>query len=556
MEAPHKGFLPRPIPRRNVIDTSFSTLGLSDALVRAVAEQGYTTPTPIQAQAIPFILAGRDLLGAAQTGTGKTAGFTLPMLQRLAEQGAQGATGKQPVRALVLVPTRELAAQVHESVRNYGAHMKMRSAMIFGGVGFSPQAGELRRGIDIVVATPGRLLDHVQQRTIDLHSIEILVLDEADRMLDMGFIHDIRKIIALLPPKRQNLLFSATFSDDIRKLSGSILRDPATVEVARRNDPIELIAQSVYLVDRDRKRELLAHLVKEGNWQQVLVFCKTKHGANRLAQQLEKEGVEADAIHGNKSQPARTKALKRFKDNALQVLVATDIAARGLDIEALPHVVNYDLPNVSEDYVHRIGRTGRAGSTGEAISLVSADDRPLLNDIEKLINRKIEQKSVAGFEPTKGARPAPEADDRPRRQPQGRRDQQPRRESQGRRDEQPRRNPAPRPSTRDGASRPGQQPRGNAGTRPARSGDGQRPARSGNGARPARPEAARSGARQRPAQQQPAVYADKREEERMAQQREGQRLARSEQGESQPKRDAEAPAKPGGFFGFLKRKAA
>ena len=517
--------------------------------MRAVAEQGYTIPTPIQAQAIPFVLAGRDLLGAAQTGTGKTAGFTLPMLQRLAETGAQGATGKQPVRALILVPTRELAAQVHESVRNYGKHMKMRSTMIFGGVGFSPQAGELRRGVDIVVATPGRLLDHVQQRTIDLHSIEILVLDEADRMLDMGFIHDIRKIIALLPSKRQNLLFSATFSDDIRKLSGSILRNPATVEVARRNDPIELIAQSVYLVDRDRKRELLTHLVKEGSWQQVLVFCKTKHGANRLAQQLEKDGIEADAIHGNKSQPARTKALKRFKDNALQVLVATDIAARGLDIEALPHVVNYDLPNVSEDYVHRIGRTGRAGSTGEAISLVSADDRPLLSDIEKLINRKIEQKSVAGFEPTKGARPAPEADDRPRRQPQGRRDQQPRRESQGRReqtgrrDEQPRRHPAPRPTTRDGArdgaARPGQQPRRN------------------DGPRPARPQAARPGARQRPAQQQqPAVYADKREEERIAQLREGQRLARNEQGEGQPQRNSEAPAKPGGFFGFLKRKAA
>ncbi len=528
---------PRPIPRRSTIDTSFTTLGLTDALVRAVAEQGYTIPTPIQAQAIPFVLAGRDLMGAAQTGTGKTAGFTLPMLQRLAEQGAQGATGKQPIRALVLVPTRELAAQVHESVRNYGRHMKMRLAMIFGGVGFTPQANEIRRGVDIVVATPGRLLDHVQQRTIDLRSIEILVLDEADRMLDMGFIHDIRRIIALLPPVRQNLMFSATFSDDIRKLSGSILRDPALVEVARRNVPIELVAQSVYLVDRDRKRELLTHLIKEGSWQQVLVFCKTKHGANRLAQQLEKEGVQADAIHGNKSQPARTKALKRFKDNELQVLVATDIAARGLDIEALPHVVNFDLPNVSEDYVHRIGRTGRAGSTGEAISLVSQDDRPLLSAIERLISRKIDQKSMPGFEPTRGASSAPEADDRPRRQQQPRGGQQPRRESQGRRGEQPRRNPAPRPSTRDGARRPDQQPRRT---------DGQRPAR---------PQAARPGAR--PQHGQRAVLAtDRLEEERHAQLREGQRMARAERSEAAPAPQAAAPVKSGGIFGFLKRKVA
>jgi ATP-dependent RNA helicase RhlE len=383
----------------------------------------------------------------------------------------------------------------------------------------------------------------VQQRTIDLRSIEILVLDEADRMLDMGFIHDIRRVIALLPIKRQNLLFSATFSEDIRKLSGSILRDPATVEVARRNAPIELIAQSVYMVDRDRKRELLAHLVKTGNWQQVLVFCKTKHGANRLAQQLEKEGIQADAIHGNKSQPARTRALKSFKDNELQVLVATDIAARGLDIEALPHVVNFDLPHVSEDYVHRIGRTGRAGSSGEAISLVSAEDRPLLHAIERLITRQIEQKSVPGFEPTKGARSAPAADDRPRRQPQGRREQQPRR------DQQPRGNASrgqPRPSTRDGA-----------GGRPqhARRPDAARPQRP-EGARAQRPQGSRPGAR--PQQQQ--AYAprplDRMEEERQAQLREGQRMARSER-EQAPAPQAAAPAKTsGGIFGFLKRKAA
>jgi ATP-dependent RNA helicase RhlE len=298
-----------------------------------------------------------------------------------------------------LVPTRELAAQVQESVRAYGRHLKLRSAVIFGGVGFNPQADELRRGVDIVVATPGRLLDHVEQRTIDLRQVEVLVLDEADRMLDMGFIPAIRRILALLPAKRQNLLFSATFPDEIRKLAGTFMRDPATVEVAPRNRPIELISQIAHPVDKDRKRELLAHLVKTGDWHQVLVFTRTKHGANRLAQQLERDGIEADAIHGNKSQPARTRALKRFKDNELQVLVATDIASRGLDIEELPHVVNYDLPHVAEDYVHRIGRTGRAGASGEAVSLVCAEDRPLLAAIERLINRRIEQQTIAGFEP-------------------------------------------------------------------------------------------------------------------------------------------------------------
>ena len=369
-------------------------------MLRAVAEQGYTQPTPIQAQAIPVVLAGRDLLGAAQTGTGKTAGFTLPMLQLLtARSNTSHSPARHPVRALVLVPTRELAAQVQESVRAYGRHLKLRSTVIYGGVGIHPQIGELRRGVDIVVATPGRLLDHVQQKTIDLRQVEILVLDEADRMLDMGFIHDIRRILALLPAKRQNLMFSATFSDDIRKLSGQFLNDPATVEVARRNAPIELIGQVAHPVDKDRKRALLSHLVKSNGWQQVLVFTKTKHGANRLAEQLAQDGIEADAIHGNKSQPARMRALKRFKDSELQVLVATDIAARGIDIDALPHVVNYDLPHVSEDYVHRIGRTGRAGSTGEAVSFVSGEDRPLMAAIERLIDKKIEHQVVAGFEP-------------------------------------------------------------------------------------------------------------------------------------------------------------
>jgi ATP-dependent RNA helicase RhlE len=386
--------------QEKAITTSFESLGLSAELLRAVAEQGYTEPTPIQAQAIPIVLSGRDLLGAAQTGTGKTAGFTLPLLQRLATGANTSASpARHPVRALILVPTRELAAQVQESVRAYGRHLKVRSTVIFGGVGFNPQAMELRRGVDIVVATPGRLLDHVEQRTIDLRQVEVLVLDEADRMLDMGFIPAIRRILALLPAKRQNLLFSATFPDEIRKLSGSFMHNPATVEVAPRNRPIELISQVAYAVDHGRKRELLAHLVKAGDWHQVLVFTRTKHGANRLAQQLERDGIEADAIHGNKSQPARTRALKRFKDNELQVLVATDIASRGLDIEELPHVVNYDLPHVAEDYVHRIGRTGRAGASGEAVSLVSGEDRPLFAAIERLINRRIEQRTVAGFEP-------------------------------------------------------------------------------------------------------------------------------------------------------------
>ena len=323
-------------------------------------------------------------------------------------------------KALVLVPTRELAAQVEESVRTYGRHLEPRTALIFGGVGFTPQVDEIRRGVDVVVATPGRLLDHVGERTIDLSRVEILVLDEADRMLDMGFIHDIRKVLKLIPAKRQNLLFSATFPDEIRELARTFMHDPVTVEVAPRNKPIDLIAQVAHPVDRDRKRQLLAHLVKEGNWQQVLVFCRTKHGANRLAEQLERDGIETAAIHGNKSQPQRMKALARFKDREIQVLVATDIAARGLDIESLPHVVNYDLPHVPEDYVHRIGRTGRAGESGEAVSLVCGEDKSLLRDIERLIGRKIEQKAVPGFEPGSAyerAQPQPQQQQQ-RRNPQ------------------------------------------------------------------------------------------------------------------------------------------
>ena len=382
--------------RRFVITTPFDSLGLTAGLLRAVSEQGYTQPTPIQAQAIPVVLAGKDLLAAAQTGTGKTAGFTLPLLQILNKRGA----GKA-VRCLILVPTRELAAQVQDSVRTYGKYKPLRSTTIFGGVNINPQIEELRRGVDIVVATPGRLLDHVQQKTIDLRTIEILVLDEADRMLDMGFIHDIRRIINLLPKRRQNLMFSATFPEEIRKLAASFMHEPVTVEVARRNTPAELVAQVQHPVAQDRKRELLAHLVKANDWHQVLVFTRTKHGANRLAKQLNAAGIEADAIHGNKSQPQRTRVLKRFKDDELRVLVATDIAARGIDIEELPHVVNFDLPHVAEDYVHRIGRTGRAGSSGEAVSLVSHDERPLMSAIEKLMNRKVESRAVPGFEGNK-----------------------------------------------------------------------------------------------------------------------------------------------------------
>ncbi|WP_338925773.1 DEAD/DEAH box helicase [Mycetohabitans endofungorum] len=384
---------------------SFDSLGLSEPLVRAVNELGYTTPTPIQRQAIPAVLGGGDLLAGAQTGTGKTAGFTLPILERLSR--TRVASDKVPVRALILTPTRELAAQVEQSAREYGKYLKLRSTVMFGGVGINPQIDALRRGVDIVVATPGRLLDHIQQRTIDLSSLQILVLDEADRMLDMGFIHDIKRVLKHLPSQRQNLLFSATFSDEIKALADNLLDSPALIEVARRNTTAETVTQTIYPVDRDRKRELLTHLIKEHNWFQVLVFTRTKHGANRLAEQLTKDGISALAIHGNKSQAARTRALSEFKDGTLQVLVATDIAARGIDIDQLPHVVNFDLPNIPEDYVHRIGRTGRAGATGEAVSLVCVDEHQLLTDIERLIKRTLPREIIAGFEPDPNAKPEP-----------------------------------------------------------------------------------------------------------------------------------------------------
>ena len=386
----------------------FSDLGLAEELVRAVTEHGYTTPTPIQQQAIPAVLSGGDLLAGAQTGTGKTAGFVLPLLQRLSDKSVKGpSSGRPPIRALILTPTRELAAQVEESVRTYGKHTKLSSMVMFGGVGINPQITRLKSRVDILVATPGRLLDHVGQKTLDLSHVEILVLDEADRMLDMGFVKDIKKVLALLPRQRQNLLFSATFSDEIKALADSLLNKPALIEVARRNATADNIAQKVYHVDRDRKRELLSHLIKEHQWFQVLVFTRTKHGANRLVEQLGKDDISAMAIHGNKSQAARTRALSEFKKGDLQVLVATDIAARGIDISELPHVVNYELPNVPEDYVHRIGRTGRAGAEGEAISLVCVDERDFLRGIERLIKREIPSDVVPGFEPDPNARPQP-----------------------------------------------------------------------------------------------------------------------------------------------------
>ncbi|MEP6406042.1 MAG: DEAD/DEAH box helicase [Marinobacter sp.] len=374
---------------------SFSSLGLSEQLVRATADQGYETPSPIQAKAIPAVLSGRDVMAAAQTGTGKTAGFTLPLLQRLAENPR---TGKGP-RVLILAPTRELAAQVHDSVALYSRYMPTKSAVVFGGVKINPQMMKLRKGLDVLVATPGRLMDLSQQNAVRFNEVEILVLDEADRMLDMGFIRDIRKILALLPAKRQNLLFSATFSNEIRTLAEGLLDNPVQVEVAARNTAAESIKQSVYPVDQSQKTALLSKLVRDNGWEQVLVFTRTKHGANRLTQKLERDGITAAAIHGNKSQGARTRALADFKQGEVRVLVATDIAARGLDIKQLPQVVNFELPNVPEDYVHRIGRTGRAGESGHALSLVSADEGKMLAGIERLIKKQLPRKSVEGFEP-------------------------------------------------------------------------------------------------------------------------------------------------------------
>jgi len=400
---------------------SFSNLGLAPELLRAVAENAYTEPTPIQTRAIPAVLDGRDVLAGAQTGTGKTAAFVLPILQKLAGLGTSTVPiggvnpDRRAPRALVLTPTRELAAQIAESSATYGKYAPVRTQVVFGGVNINPQINGLRSGCDLLIATPGRLLDLAQQGAVNLRNVQVLVLDEADRMLDMGFIRDIRRIIKMLPERRQNLLFSATYNDDIRQLASGMLRDPVSVEVAARNATADRVDQSVYKVPKDHKRHLLAHLIKDGNWFQVLVFTRTKHGANRLTQQLEAYGIKAAAIHGNKSQGARTRALADFKDNRITALVATEVAARGLDIKELPHVVNYELPNVPEDYVHRIGRTARAGATGQAVSLVSPDESPLLRDIERLLKRPLQVVAAPQF--TINTTPLPPAEAGPRDDP-------------------------------------------------------------------------------------------------------------------------------------------
>jgi len=380
---------------------TFDQLGLSAEILRAIHDQGYTDPTPIQAQAIPPILDGKDIMGGAQTGTGKTASFTLPMLHRLQPYANTSVSpARHPIRSLILVPTRELAAQVFESVKTYGKHLPLKCTVVYGGVNMDPQTTDLRAGVEILVATPGRMLDHIQQKTMRLSKVEILVLDEADRMLDMGFLPDIKRILALMPQQRQSLMFSATFSEEIKKLANNILKEPILIEVAKRNSVSSLVTHVVHPVDREHKRELLTHLIKSQNLEQVLVFVRTKHGANNLARQLEKDGVTSTAIHGDKSQPQRTQALEEFKQGKVRVLVATDVAARGLDIEDLPHVTNFELPNTPEDYIHRIGRTGRAGTKGWATSLVCDDENELLEGIEKLLKVKLTKKIITGFEPT------------------------------------------------------------------------------------------------------------------------------------------------------------
>jgi len=393
---------------------SFNALGLSEPLLKAISKKGYTTPSPIQEKCIPIILQGKDVLASAQTGTGKTAGFTLPLLQLLSSNPLQR---QRPIRSLILTPTRELAAQIFENVKEYGIFLDIRSTVIFGGVNQNPQVKTLKNGVDILIATPGRLLDLQNQGHISLKNVEILVLDEADRMLDMGFLRDIKKILTLMPSKRQNLLFSATFSKEIKQLSSSFLNNPVMVEATPENTTAEKVNQKIYHVDKAKKREIIIKLIKEENWQQVLVFTRTKHGANNLCKKMIAQGITAAAIHGNKTQGARTKALSEFKIGAIRILVATDIAARGLDIPLLPHVVNFELPNIPEDYVHRIGRTGRAGANGIAISLVSHDETVYLRDIEKLLNQKIPTGIIIGYE--QGPKPLEEDEDTPARKPKG-----------------------------------------------------------------------------------------------------------------------------------------
>jgi ATP-dependent RNA helicase RhlE len=399
---------------------SFQDLGLSPEILRAVTEQGYSEPTQIQREAIPVALKRMHIMGLAPTGTGKTLAFTVPILQLLSANNTAANSGRRMIRSLILTPTRELAAQVAESVRAYGKHLNLRSEVIFGGVNINPQIDKLRRGTDIVIATPGRLLDLINQRVVDLSKVEILVLDEADRMLDMGFIHDVKKIIALLPRAKQCMLFSATLSGEIQGIADSLLVNPKIIEIAKRNVTTTLVDQVVYPVDKGRKRELLSFMIGSRNWKQVLVFTRTKHGANKLCEQLAEDGLSAAAIHGNKSQGARTRALAEFKSGKVRVLVATDIAARGIDIDNLPYVVNFDLPNVPEDYVHRIGRTGRAGNTGMAVSLVCIDEHPLLKDIERVTKKTIAQVVVAGYEPDRSIKAEPKARPQQRRPEQRR----------------------------------------------------------------------------------------------------------------------------------------
>ena len=470
---------------------TFDTLGLSEPLLRAVKEKGYDKPSPIQAKAIPAVLDGHDLMASAQTGTGKTAGFTLPLLHLLADKPA---ANSNRTLALVVTPTRELAAQIHESVLDYGKHLNLRSTVVFGGVKINPQMMKLRRGVEILVATPGRLLDLHKQNAINFNDVEVLVLDEADRMLDMGFIHDIKRIISLMPKKRQNLLFSATFSNDIRHLARGLLNNPVEIDVAPQNTTATKVEQKIHPVDKGRKAALLSHLIRHEGWHQALVFSRTKHGANKLVKLLERDDIHAAAIHGNKSQAQRTKALTEFKKGKVQILVATDIAARGIDIDQLPQVVNFDLPNVPEDYVHRIGRTARAGSSGHAVSLVSADEIKQLSDIERLINNKIPREEVEGFEPDH-ALPESRSGHRPTRSAQ------PRRSSQGNRNGQGRN---PRHSDNKPAGNGGQRRRtsqqragngngngnGNSNVRSA-NGNNQRPSNNGNNQ--PRPQKASSG---------------------------------------------------------------
>ena len=472
---------------------AFSKLGLSDALLRAVADQGYTVPTPIQVQAIPAVLAGGDLLAGAQTGTGKTAGFVLPMLQRLSASASSHAAGpRRPLRALILTPTRELAAQVEASIKTYGKHLKLTSMVLFGGVGIAPQTAQLKQGIDILVATPGRLLDHHGQGNVDFSRIEIFVLDEADRMLDMGFIPDIRRVLALLPKQRQNLLFSATFSAEIKALAEKLLNRPRTIEVTPPNSTVDAIAQRVHPVNREEKSKLLAWLVGHHRWRQVLVFTRTKHGADKLVRSLHGDGIGAVALHGNKSQNARTRALADFKAGAVEVMVATDIAARGIDIDQLPQVVNYDLPNVPEDYIHRIGRTGRAGADGEAISLVCVDEHEFLRDIERLIKRAIPREVIPGFEPDPNAVAQTVFTQRGRRQPQSGTAGAPRTAASGRGAAQAR-DPRSAPS-KGQRPQPAQQQRGKTTEQPPARGQGRSQPQPGGPASPAAGTGRRPGA--------------------------------------------------------------